>query len=361
MQAWIAIIERHRLAILLAGLAGALLGGVTGVLQPPSYQASAKLVIVPTDDPTATGTATAGYDLATVTLPVVMAILQSGSLSDRAVERLDLAREWNTTPRLAQRRLSGGLTVGSERKTNLLTLSYADPSPERAQAVVATLAELASTMSTELWTARNRQHREKLERDLAEIDARLAAAENAWREFRERNHVIDLPEQIKVTVDEAAALERLRIEKSIDVRLARGFGGPDSIEVQKGSLARAAARSALEQLHKASGRAPLLPLDQLPRLEVQHLRLKRAVDEQAARRDLLSLKVSQLLAAEARPGGVAEVIDPPIVPTRRLLGGLLRMVLAGAVLAALLAALIVWRRASATLPPQSSIRIGHVG
>jgi uncharacterized protein involved in exopolysaccharide biosynthesis len=360
MQTWVVIIERHRQALLAAGLVGALLGGLAGLLLPPSYQANARLVIVPVDDPTATGGVTAGYDLATVTLPVVIAILQSGTISERAVERLDLARLWNLTPRLARRRVSTSLSVGSERKTNLVTLSYSDRSPEEARAVLATVAELATTMSTELWAARNRQHRQTLEHDLLEIDAQLAAAENGLREFRERNHVVDLPEQIRVTVDEAATLERLRIDKSIDVRLARGFGGPQSIEVQKSALARAAAEHALRQLRSGSGRAPLLPFDELPRLEVEHVRLKRAVDEQAARHDLLALKVSQLLAAEARPGGIAQIIDPPVLPTERALGSVARLALAGAVLAALLAALFVWRRAARSLPPLS-IRAGHAG
>jgi uncharacterized protein involved in exopolysaccharide biosynthesis len=363
-EGFVAILERHRLILCLAGAVGALAGGVAGLLRAPSYQANAKLVIVPVDDPTATGGVTAGYDLATVTLPVVMAILHSSSLGERTVERLDLARAWHLTQAQAQARVTGGVMVGSERKTNLVTLSYIDHSPETARNVVAALAELATTMSTELWSARNRQHRQTLERDLAEIDGRLAAAENALQEFRERNHVVDLPEQIRATVEEGAALERLRIGKSIDVRIAGGFGAPDSVEVRKGSIERAAAERALKTLRAGTGSAPLLPLDQLPRLEIEHARLKRAVDEQAARRDLLSLKVSQLVAAEARPGGVAQVIDPPLLPTGRLLGGIVRLALAGAALAALLAALFVWRRA--TLPHGSltqgiEIRSGHAG
>jgi capsular polysaccharide biosynthesis protein len=256
MKSLVAILERHRITLLLAAIGGALLGAIAGLLRPPSYQATAKLVIVPVDDPTATGGVTAGYDLATVTLPVVMAILHSSSLGERAVERLDLAHAWNLGAAQASARVTAGVMVGSERKTNLITLSYIDRSPERARDVAAALAELATTMSTELWSARNRQHRQTLERDLAEIDSRLAAAETALQDFRERNHVVDLPEQIRATVEEGAALERLRIGKSIDVRIAGGFGGPESVEVRKGSLERNAAEKALKAADAARRPAP---------------------------------------------------------------------------------------------------------
>ena len=79
----------------------------------------------------------------------------------------------------------------------------------------------------------------------------------------------------------------------------------------------------------------------VPRLEVEHARLKRAVDEQSARHELLALKVSQLVAAEARPGGLAEVIDPPVEPRVPTGPSLVKLVVAGTLGGALLAGAVV--------------------
>jgi len=64
--------------------------------------------------------------------------------------------------------------------------------------------------------------------------------------------------------------------------------------------------------------------------------------------------VSQLVAAEARPGGGASVIDPPTLPTKPSGPSGLKLGGAGAVAGALLAALVVLglrRRVTAAAAP----------
>jgi uncharacterized protein involved in exopolysaccharide biosynthesis len=101
----------------------------------------------------------------------------------------------------------------------------------------------------------------------------------------------------------------------------------------------------------------------VPRLEVEYVRLKRSVDEQATRREMLALKVSQLVAAEARPGGLAQVIDPPTLPTKPSGPSTIKLVGGGAVLGAMIAAALVllfatrrWVRTGAP-PPLETARL----
>jgi len=340
-RSWLAHIESRRRTILLAALLGALAGEVAAVVLPPTYEATCKMFVIPVDDPTAIH-GTNAFDVANATLPLVVALLRSRRLADDTVEHLKLDAAWSMTRRKASRHLYDTLTVATDRKTNLVTLSFEDHDPGRALAVVSTVAKQTTEISTSLWSERDREHRRRLENDLATVTTELGVAEDALRVYRERTHVIDLPSQIEATVEEGAALERVRIEKSLGVRFARAFGRDQAYEVQKSSRERSSAAAELEGLRHGNGSAgPLLPLDALPGIAMEHARLKRAVDELAARRDLLTSRVSQLLAAEARLGGGAAMIDPPTLPSRPSGPSGLKLGGAGAVAGAIVAALIV--------------------
>ncbi len=333
-------LRRYRITIACAALVGALAGEVAVNILPPVYEAQGRLLIIPVDDPTA-ATSGSAYEMANATLPLVVAVVRSRRVAEETVEQLKLDAQWGISTADARKRLVDRLAVATDRKANLLTVSFEDRVPARAREVVAAIAERATDVSRELWAERNREHRISLERDLAKVGSELSQAEDALRDFRERTHVVDFAAQVKATVEQAAALERLRIDKTLDVRFARAYGQSQTVEVQKGIEERAAAEGELAALRHGAAAGPLLPLDQLPALEVEHARLKRAVDEQAQRHELLALKVSQLVAAEARPGGLAEIVDPPVEPQAAAGPSLVKLVLAGALTAALIASLLV--------------------
>lgn len=339
----LAFLERRRRPLALAALIGALAGGVTAQLLPSRYQATAHLVIVPADDPTGPNT-TGALDLANATLPVVVAVLHSARLADAVVARLGLASAWHLPPAQAALRLSRQLDVATDRKSNLVTVSTEDRLPRRARDIVAAVTDEATALGSALWSARNRVQRQRLEGELADVRAKLAAAEEALRDFRQRTHVVDLAAQVKASVEQAAAIERLYIDKSLGVRFTRGFGDGDAVEVRRATRERDAVAHELGGLrHGAARPGPILSLDELPALEVEHARLQRAIDELGARQQMLALKVAQLRAAEARPGGSAEVIDPPVEPTRRSGPSRLRYAGLGGLVAALATALaLLW-------------------
>ena len=353
-RSWLAHIETRRRTILAAALIGALAGELVALVLPPTYEASCKMFVIPVDDPTAIH-GTNALDVANATLPLVSSLLRSRRLADDTVAELKLDAAWRLTRPRASRRLFDTLAVTTDRKTNLITVSFEDHDPARALAVVSTVAKQTTALSTSLWSERDREHRRRLEDDLATVTRQLGAAEEALRDYRERMHVIDLPAQTEATVDQAAALERVRIEKSLDLRFARAFGREQAYEVQKGARERSGAAAELAALrHGSGGAGPLLPLDALPEIAMEHARLKRAADELAARRELLTSRVSQLLAAEARPGGGASMIDPPTLPTKPSGPSGLKLGAAGAVAGALLAALVVLglrRRVTAAAAP----------
>ena len=321
---------RWRWLVLATLAGGAATAALTSVL-PSWFEATARLAVVPADDPT-TPTSSNPIDNAGAVVPVLATLLQSRTVADELIDRHALQAVYHA-PALdvARGELMRHVAVNVDRKGNLITVTVEDQQPRRAAALAASLAELAIRRNTELWAARNREHRERLETRLLQVADELSSAEEALRRFREENQVIDLQEQLKATVLEAASLEHLRIDKDLRLHFARGYGGADAPEVVRDLRERRGTERALQGLlHDPQRRGPLFSLDRVPALEEEHARRRREIESLAARHELLQRQVEQLRAAEARPNGRAEIVDPPVEPRMRTRPRRVRLTLGGA-------------------------------
>jgi uncharacterized protein involved in exopolysaccharide biosynthesis len=338
-----------------AVIVGGIIGIVVGKMMPRWYETSVQIALVPTDDPT-TPILTNTVDGAGAEMALMSAILHSRQVLDAAVAKLGLEQVYRaSSEEEARGELSRHVTVNADKKSNTLTVVVEDRDPARARKLAHALGEAASEISNSLWTSRSRAHRLRLETRLGEVSSDLAAAEESLRAFREQHQVVDLAEQIKASVMEAAAVEHLRIEKKLALDFATGFGGADSPEVKRARRESRNTAAVLARLvHGNKPQGPLLPLDSLPDIETEHDRLKRAVEVAAESYQLLAKQVEQLRAVESRPTGRADVLDPPVQPrspsrpARSIVaaeGGA-----AGLLTGALFALALGWRRRARTVP-----------
>jgi uncharacterized protein involved in exopolysaccharide biosynthesis len=302
--------------LLVAALVGAVAGLVAGKFLPAWYESNAVFAVIPTEDPTMP---TAYSPDMAPSLQLFGRMLVSRSALDETVRRLELTRAYGkATPQQARLELFNRVNVSTDRKANVVQLSVEDRVPARAQLIASTLGEAARALNMEMWSARSNEQRKALEARLAEVSAALKDSEKEMLAFRERERVFDLPEQVKASVAEAAFLERMKTEKKIGLHFAQGFGGAESPEVRRSQLEAGGASAALQGLvHRGTRSGPLLALDDLPRLQAEHARLKRDVDVNAYNYELLARQVEQFRAAETRPGGRAELVDAPIEPRDR--------------------------------------------
>lgn len=341
LAATLALRGRWR-TLVLAVACGAALGAGAGRLLPRWYAASAEFATVPGDDPTRNAEIS-GLEGAGVALPLFAQVLRSHQVLDDVAGRLGLAQVYGGgAPEDLRRALLSHLSVSMDRKIGTLRLTVEDRSPERARQLAATLGEVAMARNGDIWAGRAREHRRRLEARRDEVAAALGKAEDAMRRFRERERVVNLEEQTRASLGEATLLERARIEKRVGLQVAQSYAGERSAEVQRGQLEAVGIQAALQKIG-GERRGPLLPLEELPRLEVEHARLKREIDLRAASLDLVARQIEQLRTLEARPVGRPEIIDPPTLPQRpvRPSGALLSA--AGALLGLLLATLLIAR------------------
>lgn len=337
--------RRRWRVLVVAALIGGVAGLVAGKLLPPWYESSASFAVIPADDPT---TPTAFVPETGPALQLFSRMLLSRRALDETVKRLELTRAYGkAAPQQARAELLSHVNVSIDRKSNVVQLSVEDRVPARAQLIASTLGEEGRALNMEIWSARSNEQRKALEARLAEVSVALKDSEEAMLAFRERERVVDLPEQVKASVAEAAFLERMKTEKKIGLHFAQGFGGAESPEVRRSQLEAGGASAALQGLvHRGTRSGPLLALDDLPRLQAEHARLKRDVDVNAYNYELLARQVEQFRAAETRPGGRAELVDAPIEPRDRSRPSRLYLGMEGMFLGLLFGlALAVWPRA----------------
>jgi uncharacterized protein involved in exopolysaccharide biosynthesis len=335
----------YKRQLLLAAFVGALLGLLIVPLRRPWYESTVRLVVVPAEDPTRVGSSNA-IDDATATLPMLVAVLHSRSVADKVVERLHLQERYRVTSREAARaELWRRVTMSTDRRSNFVVLTAEDREPRGAKMLAGALAETALSLHEDIWGAQDRRHQRNLEERLAHLDVALERAEDELRHFRQEHHLVELTEQVKASVAEAATLEHVRLERKLALDFARGYGGPTAPEVQRAQREQRSAAQAVAALARGtSSSSVLLPLDQLPELEVRYARLRRAVDTELTRRELITTRLAQLELAAARPAGRAELVDAPDEPRRPTSPSPLRTAALGTVIAPLVLAFYLTRR-----------------
>lgn len=340
----LAAVRRRWWVLTLALVFGAGGGIVAGFLLPPWYESSISFAVLPTDDPTAP----VPTDANMTALPLFTHIVSSRRVADDVVAQLQLAGAFGKeTAQDTRIELLKHVTVWSDRKSNVVSLSVEDRVPARAKMIAQAFGEVARTVNNQIWSAKTSEARMRLEARMNEYSSQLAAAEAEMRAFRERERVVDLPEQIRASVSEASFLERMKNERKVSLHFNQGFAGADSPEVRRSQLEAGSAQAALQGLVHGNSRGPLLALDAVPRLEQEHARLKREIDIKSSMLDVLARQVETLRGAETRPGGRAELLDTPsetrkpVRPSRvvLLVQGLFFGLLVGLVL-------VVWPRRS---------------
>src|SRR5262249_48367789 len=104
-------------------------------------------------------------------------------------------------------------------------------------------------------------------------------------------------------------------DRKVTLRFNQGFAGADAPEVRRSQLEAGSAQAALSGLvHGTQRGGPLLPLDNVPRIEQEHARLKREIHVHSSAYELLGRQVERPRATEARPAGRAELLDAPSDP-----------------------------------------------
>jgi uncharacterized protein involved in exopolysaccharide biosynthesis len=255
-------------------------------------------------------------------------LLRSRTVSDRLIDQFNLQHVYRKRYRIdTVKYLKRHTTVEDDKKSGVITITYSDTDPVRAQAITHAYLEQLNTMVTHASTSSARREREFIEKRLVTVQAELQDAEKALSQFSSVNTTLDIKEQTHAMVDAGAKLQAELIVGESELQSLDQIYGSENVRVRaarariavlKSELAKLSGSSAPVSDSSQSSNSELYPsLRQLPRLAVPYANLYRRVRIQETVFELLSQQYEMARVEEAKDTPVVAVIDQPLVAEKK--------------------------------------------
>lgn len=264
-------------------------------------------------------------------------ILQSYTLSEKIIQKLQLQRElypwsWDAiqkrwkwwAPQKPMDRLvkcfqDQILRVGNPRN-GPLSINVEMHDPQLAATTANELVqELQLFINNNVLTV-GKKHRLFMEKQLAENQVQLAAAEDTLKKFEDQYKVFSIENQTKLSLELYSALKSKMIENSVSLGEIERTYGRDNPSYQKMVIENQAIQRQINELEKENPQGKekkktiLGALDKVPELKLEYLRLKRNALVLSKMFELLKEEYEIAKTEELRDEISFQVIDPAHAP-----------------------------------------------
>jgi capsule polysaccharide export protein KpsE/RkpR len=135
-------------------------------------------------------------------------VLSSRTVEDKLIQQFDLKKLYGDSRMEDVRKdLAEHTAVSVDRKSQIISITVTDRSPQRAAAMGQAYVEELNRLVAELSTSSARRERVFLEGRLQAVSKDLEDAERDFSQFASKNTAIDVKEQAKAMVEAAATLQ----------------------------------------------------------------------------------------------------------------------------------------------------------
>jgi capsule polysaccharide export protein KpsE/RkpR len=243
----------------------------------------------------------------------------------------------------ARKDLAGHTDISVDRKSQIISITVTDKSPQRAAAMAETYVEELNRLVADLSTSSARRERIFLEGRLQSVSQDLEAAEREFSQFASKNIAIDIKEQGKAMVDAAATLQGQLIAAQSEYEGLKQIYTDNNVRVRS---VRARIDELQRQLEKLGGKgesASSLSSNQgdsfyhsirkLPLLGVTYADLYRRTRVQETVFETLTKEYELAKVQEAKEIPTVKVLDIPIIPDKKSFPPRLLIIFLGTALA----------------------------
>jgi capsule polysaccharide export protein KpsE/RkpR len=271
-------------------------------------------------------------------------ILSSRTVQDNLIEQFDLRKfyrdRWMEDARMD---LAKHTDISADRKSQIISITVTDKSPQRAAAITQAYVEELNHLVVELSTSSARRERIFLEGRLQAVSHDLEESENDFSQFASKNTAIDIKEQGKAMVEAAATLQGRLIAAQSEYEGVKQIYADSNVRVR--SL-KARIDELKHQLEKLGGKGEsatsisdqpgdsLYPsIRKLPLLGVQYADLYRRTKIQEAVLETLTKEYELAKVQEVKEIPTLKVLDVANLPDKRSFPPRLLIIFLGTVLA----------------------------
>lgn len=331
------VLVRNKKRIFFTAFALALIAAAWSLIMTPLYRSSAQLL------PPSSGSGSKALALmAQMGVPdfaagmlgvqtpadLLVAIAKSRPVLEEMIRKYDLASYYfPETPKeeILGDQLRGAvadaLSVASDTKTGIITLSVIDEDPahaaELANGAVGILQDFLKKQSL----GEAAQQRLFLEQQLKETQLNLLQAENALVAYQKKSGILDVESQATQLFSSMGTLRAKIAEKEVAYNTAKSFATGKNPEIQRLQAELTSLRQQLKQMESqtASEENFMLPLglEELPDAGLEYLRLMRDFKFHEAIYGMLLKQLEGVRMSEAKEPVVIQVLSPAYPPDMR--------------------------------------------
>jgi len=298
------------------------------------------------------------------TSDIFVGILGSRTVQDKLVQQFDLKKlYWDRRMEDARKDLANHTGISVDRKSQIITITVTDKSPQRAAAMTQAYVEELNRLVAELSTSSARRERIFLEGRLQAVSQDLEAAEKNFSQFASKNTAIDVKEQGKAMVEAAATLQGQLIAAESELQGLKQIYTDNNVRVRS---VRARIDELKHQLDKLGGKGESMtevsgqPSDslypsirKLPLLGVMYADLYRHTKIQEAVLETLTKEYEMAKVQEAKEIPTVKVLDTANIPDKKAFPPRLLIMFLGTFLGLSLGVLFVFGSASwSAIDPQ---------
>ncbi len=339
---YLRLLWEHRRLLAQIVLYGLLASTLVAFVVPTRYESTARLM--PPDNQSASGLAAAAAAMSSGagglagiagdvlglkgTSDVFVGILTSRTIQDKLIQQFDLKKLYGDRRMEDARKVLAARTgISVDRKSQIIAITVTDHDPKRAAAMgEAYVAEL-NRLVAELSTSSARRERIFLEERLKAVSQDLEAAEKDFSQFSSKNTAIDIKEQGRAMVEEAATLQGQYIAAQSELEGLKQIYTDNNVRVRSVRARIAELKRQLEELggkgeqasEPSSGEGNYLypSIRKLPLLGVTYADLYRRTRVQEAVYESLTKEYELAKVQEVKEIPTVKVLDSPNIPERK--------------------------------------------
>jgi uncharacterized protein involved in exopolysaccharide biosynthesis len=285
------------------------------------------------------------------TSDVFVGILTSRTAQDKLIQQFDLKRlYWDRRMEDARMDLAEHTAISVDRKSQIISVTVTDKSPQRAAAMAQAYVEELNYLVAELSTSSARRERIFLGERLQAVNKDLESAEKEFSQFASKNAAIDIKEQGVAMVGAAATLQGQMIAAQSEYQGLRQIYSDNNVRVR---TVKARIDELQHQLEKLGGKdestttvsakpnESMYPsIRKLPLLGVEYADLYRRTKIQEAVLEALTKEYEMAKVQEAKEIPTVKVLDAANIPDKKSFPPRLLIVFFGTALA--FASTVTW-------------------
>lgn len=258
-------------------------------------------------------------------------ILKSRSVADDLIQRFELKKLYGLKYiEYVYTKLAKRSRIQVDKKNQIITVAVEDGDPQRAADMANAYVDSLDQINRKLNITEGQRKRQFLEERLTKIEADLAKAEIALKDFQKRHKLVSLEEQTKATIEAAAEIKGEIITAQTKLEVQRQFGTQRQIEAvmlmaEIEELQRQLTKievghpevPEMEQKPKTDESIFFIPIASMPDLGLKLVRLTREAKIQEKVFELMTTQFELAKMEEAKDVNVIQVLDQAIPPEKK--------------------------------------------